>query len=284
MAMVSVWRHLLATLALAKSGALSTHPLRIRALRQLSEKPMVFSIDNFVDVETCQALEEGEAHASFQQAVGQFATLVGSELFEGQWGAGDRLMYATTTTDRYAEGLHLDTNNGQTFRTVTAILYLTDVAEDAGGATCFPLAGLDAGHAALEAADRLLAAGVMHTRGERGSSGLTGTSQVDAATLEGLEHGEMLRVQPVAGKLCIFFSRTDDGEVDPAAWHGGEELLASVDENRVKRICTIFKELDYEGKPRAETYEASYGAPQISRQRQHLLGIARNHAQFFEPS
>ena len=124
----------------------------------------------------------------------------------------------------------------------------------------------------------------MHTRGEQGSTGLTGACQVDASTLEGLEHVEMLRVQPVAGKLCIFFSRTDDGEVDPTAWHGGEELFAKVGEARIKRICTIFKELDYDGKPRAETYEASYSAPQISRQRQHLLGIARDHAQFFEPS
>ena len=81
-----MWRHhfplllnpaafVLLILAQQSSNALSPPPLRIRALRQLSEKPLVFSIDDFMDVETCQALEEGEAHASYQDAVSLFATL-----------------------------------------------------------------------------------------------------------------------------------------------------------------------------------------------------------------
>jgi hypothetical protein len=59
-----------------------------------------------------------------------------------------------------------------------------------------------------------------------------------------------LRVQPVTGRLCVFFSRTADGGVDPRGWHGGERLRGSPRQEAStsqppteKRIMTLFKEV-----------------------------------------
>jgi hypothetical protein len=52
-----------------------------------------------------------------------------------------------------------------------------------------------------------------------------------------------------ASLLCTFFSRMDNGEIDPRSWHGGERLclLLSVDGETAieKRLYSPFKEVHY---------------------------------------
>ena len=82
----------------------------------------------------------------------------------------------------------------------------------------------------------------------------------------------------------IFFSRTDDGEIDPWSWHGGENIRAphvtdaqhTTDTHAApavteKHIMTLFKEVHYKGDMLRWPYGCggqsfeSYLAPQIAR-------------------
>lgn len=91
----------------------------------------------------------------------------------------------------------------------------------------------------------------------------------------------------------IFFSRTDDGEIDPWSWHGGENIRAphvtdaqhTTDTHAApavteKHIMTLFKEVHYKGDMLRWPYGCggqsfeSYLAPQIARQRRHLESLA----------
>ena len=272
---------------------------RLRALRQVSSSPLVFSIDDFVDAATLEALQ-GSSEELVEAARLKFATLVAGELFEGQWAVNDGLRFnsassSDTNNDAvFPDGLHVDTNNECLFRSVTAILYLNDIADDLGGATVFPLAHVETASPTLGAARRLLGDGVTHTRGAAGSNGVPAALQAEAALLQAAssrDSAAALCVQPVAGKLCIFFSRTADGEVDPRSWHGGERLLARRSDGDSdhaattptdKRILTLFKEVDYNGSPRPSAYEPTFGAPQISKQRRYLEELAQSHAPYFE--
>jgi hypothetical protein len=171
---------------------------------------------------------------------------------------------------------------------VTAILYLNDVAAACGGATVFPLANAEDDSPALASARRLMGAGLAHTRGARGSSGLVGSNEDDAALLE-LAMGEIqgVRIQPQIGRLCVFFTRNSKGEIDPRSWHGGERLSGSPDdhESTDKHILTLFKEVHY-GQPHPVVFETSlegYLAPQIAAQRRFLTILASSHAPYFIP-
>ena len=79
-------------------------------------------------------------------------------------------------------GLHVDTNNGQTLRHCSALVYLDDVDAAAnGGSTLFPLANVAEGDPALAAARELLSRGVHHTnRGARFKATMPSTAE-DAA-------------------------------------------------------------------------------------------------------
>ena len=108
-------------------------------------------------------------------------------------------------------------------------------------------------------------------------------------TPQGLVDDEtILRIQPRAGRLMIFFSRTDDGEIDPRSWHGGERLRppahgpagSADDDEQEKHILTLFKQVHYKGEllpwPHGcggQSLE-SYLAPQIAQQRRHLAALA----------
>jgi hypothetical protein len=188
----------------------------------------------------------------------------------------------------FPDGLHMDMNNDCIFRLVTAILYLNDVPTNCGGATMFPLARTLENDPALLASRRLLAEKISHTR----SCGLVRRSgekrETDAKLLETRVGSNFIddpnletaiRVQPKAGRLLLFFSRTADGKDDPRAWHGGEQLLDNVDKNTgetittEKKILTLFKQVDYGvDRPTAieSTFEA-YLSPQILQQRQSLM-------------
>jgi 2OG-Fe(II) oxygenase superfamily len=270
--------------------------IRIRALRQLCDAPLIFSIDDFVTAETCAELLQNNDQERAEEARLQFATLVASELFAGQWGVNDGLRYNTASSSdanndiselsSLPEGLHVDTNNNSIFRSVTVILYLNDVAAECGGATVFPLANAKDHNPVLTAARRLMVDQIAHTRGAAGSTGVMVSHEADASLLEGsvadTERG--LRIQPQAGRLCIFFSRDAHGEIDPRSWHGGERLRNNVGNVATdKHILTLFKEVYY-GTLRPETYDTSfeqYLAPQIAEQRTALQHLAQTHAGCF---
>jgi hypothetical protein len=334
----------------ASSSSTTPPPNRIRALKQVSSEPLAFTIDDFCDASTCAGLEQNSAEARLH-----FATLVAGELFAGQWGKHDGLRYnlskssdannnnsrerqivspnvpntkTTITTAGIgpcAEGLHVDTNNGSPFRSVTAILYLNDVPEECGAGTLFPLAGVKSTDPRFHASKRLLMDEMYHTRGsapqlEDGSrkdgdgntvrTFLTPTQEADAVLLESVvasttntATGEGLRIQPQAGRLLLFFSRMDDGEIDPRSWHGGERLIpvpstASTSATSTststtpavveKKIVTLFKEVSYGTTPEHplsffgdDTFE-EYLSLQVSEQRRSLKALAESHAIFFD--
>jgi hypothetical protein len=266
---------------------------------------LAFTIDDFCDAPTCAAL-----HAGSEDARLRFATQVAGELFAGTWGRRDGLRQSRSSSSDanndaasgYPEGLHVDTNNDSTRRSVTALLYLHDLAPGAGGGTAFPLAGAAIGDRRLAAARRLLGARIAHTRGgadagQGGAGGLTPARAADAARLEGGRGGAAgtgLRVRPERGKLLLFFSRTGDGEIDPCSFHGGERLIeeeggGSGETDAVpacieKSILTLFKEVDY-GTPYPDIYVSTfehYLAPQIAQQRRALQSLAEAHAPFFQ--
>ena len=308
--LMAVNRRLIATTVPAKK--------KVRGLRKISSNPLIFTIDDFVDAETCAKLLSGKGSAMYQlleqdddasQAQLAFASLVASELFVGQWGPNDgiRLNHANSSDGSdpvpCPDGLHVDTNNEAVYRGVTCILYLDDVPRECGGATVFPLAGFPEEHPALLASRELLAEQVTHTRGytlERSSDEEKSTRL--AALLEACADDEtVLRVQPEAGMLCVFFTRTSDGEIDPRSWHGGERIFpmrstlgvgceAGDDLIVQKNIITLFKEVQYtdehehppwDEQTARQSFE-SYLAPQVAAQRKYLEELAEAHAPFFE--
>jgi len=278
---------------------------RIRALRRVSSVPLVFINDDFVDDEMCAALLSADS----RDAQCAFATLVAGELFQGQWGANDGLRFNNarssdanndaSATASYPDGLHVDTNNEALRRSVTAILYLNDVDPECGGATIFPLADAPADGPAVVAATSLLAARVTHTRGAVTAGGVVPAARVaDAALLEQRVGERVLRVQPQAGRLCIFFSRGSDGAIDPQSWHGGERLRDAphADDGggggggeggaTEKHILTLFKEVHYgadgpawDAASSTDSFEAHL-APQVAQQRSYLEELAQAHTKY----
>lgn len=283
---------------------------RVRGLRKVSSTPLVFTIDDFVDADMCAKLLQssgsatgqlqlergGPAAASSQRAQLDFATLVAGELFAGQWGANDGLRFnAASSSDAnndgsarlsYPDGIHVDTNNGATYRSVTCILYLNDVAAQCGGGTIFPLARVSEADPGLAAARKLLGTDCTHTRSSVAPAQIDVAALLEAACAE----ESLLRIQPEAGTLCIFFTRTADGEVDPRSWHGGERIRAPATAGEdpaivaQKHILTLFKEVSYlpfrSWRADEQSFE-SYLAPQIAEQRRYLEDLAESHAPFF---
>jgi hypothetical protein len=178
------------------AAARALHPKEkvIRALRKVSQSPLVFIFDEFVDKNLLESLQHrptlgfgkedmlqllrdiSPAATEPNPAQREFMELISCELFNGQWGANDALRVNCTkstdpqnnssasTASSYPEGLHVDTNNHAIFRSVTCILYLNDLAPECGGATIFPLAQSAETDAMLCASRSLLRQRCMHTR------------------------------------------------------------------------------------------------------------------------
>ncbi|CAK0834374.1 unnamed protein product [Prorocentrum cordatum] len=101
----------------------------------------------------------------------------------------------------FPAGLHVDTN-GRPFRYATAILYLTTAGAE------------------------LLRGGTQHSRNLADEDHAPLARQLEDAAAD-RQRG--LHVTPEAGKLALFFTRGEDGEVDAASWHGGAGVGGDLD-------------------------------------------------------
>lgn len=170
-------------------------------------------------------------------------------------------------------GLHVDVFQGSARRFVTGLVYLSGGVD--GGETAFPLAtppakadcesaspvaDKSAFAAALADAEALLGFGFCHTTaamtpvlGENGGYDEPPEAANAAAArllawADGEDHearlapGQQrgLRVQPREGRLLLFFTRTEDGRLDPYSWHGGCTVGAG---GALKVTAQAFKEL-----------------------------------------
>lgn len=258
-----------------------------RCLVRISESPLMFTIDNFIDPDLCRRVDNTGA-GCFDL---DFPGLVSDLLFNGQESELDGLLFNYASSrdhaDKsiYPDGLHMDTNGACMFRHVTAILYLNDVPTECGGATVFPIARSLPNDPALAASRRLLAEKISHTR-SRGceNAGLDAEARlletrVGTNFLENPGTETAVAVQPKAGRLLLFFSRCaindriSHGGEDPRAWHAGERLYDSGSTPTEKRILTLFKQVDYSSdyEPSlSETTFENFLAPQIREQQQWL--------------
>jgi hypothetical protein len=188
----------------------------------------------------------------------------------------------------------MDTNNRCLHRHVTCILYLNDIPEECGGATVFPLARTLPNDPALHASQRLLDAKISHTRQqipqrEQQSDArlLESRLPMQSDYLENPKTSTVIRIQPKAGKLLVFFSRDENGHDDPRAWHAGERIKRN-GENQVteKRILTLFKEVHYDNddNSRAKTPLEAYLAPMVDEQRTWLKAKAKLQRAILEKS
>ena len=256
-----------------------------RQIVKISDNPLIFTIDEFIDSSACRCVDN-EAKGCFDLF---FPERVSELLFDGQESEMDGLLFnAASSPDHfkiaepYPDGLHMDTNNQCMFRHVTCILYLNDVPEKCGGATVFPLARTLLDDPALAAARRLLDHKISHTRSrEIVDLGLEEDarlleSRVETNFPDNPDTNTVIRIQPKAGRLLVFFSRDSKGQEDPRAWHSGGRIQQGTNgASTEKRILTLFKEVDYPVPPRRDecTFEA-YLAPQIERQRKWLQAKA----------
>mmetsp|Transcript_14245 Transcript_14245/g.26473 ORF Transcript_14245/g.26473 Transcript_14245/m.26473 type:complete len:393 (-) Transcript_14245:49-1227(-) len=162
------------------------------------------------------------------------------------------------TSPRVPSGLHIDTN-GSPFRFATAIVYLETLPQPAGdGATVFPCVSRGAsnrfgspGTVCLQskdisstrtAAEALLNSGALHTANLPDKD-----FQPEAKVLvDAVDNRHGLSVYPEVGKLLLFFTFGEDGEVDPLSWHGGAAVGAGASSGPArggKWILQVFKEV-----------------------------------------
>lgn len=153
------------------------------------------------------------------------------------------------STDHALEcGLHVDTHNDEPRRTATAILYLNTVK--GSGETVFPCAG------DVDSTGRRLGESLLSDDAAESTQDLTlkdaALENRATALLQQQREGSSRRfreedarifsgvVKPVSGTLVLFFVRGEDGEVDPAAWHGSASVFP---EHQTKWTLQTFKAL-----------------------------------------
>ena len=139
-------------------------------------------------------------------------------------------------------GLHVDVN-ARPKRYATAILYLTslnDTLNPGNGATVFPAASNE-NDSIKEAANYLIQRDLLHT-----DHAIASGDEQDIAMARLLlkEAQSGTSIVPEVGKLLVFFTCDDDGEVDPLTWHGADVVHAS-EQTEDKWTLQIFKELPF---------------------------------------
>ena len=169
-------------------------------------------------------------------------------------------------------GLRVDTN--AVFIYATTILYLTTVSQHGGDVTtvfpCASMAGADAittasgSDAKRGAGHAILFEQVLHTIHACASA-----KQHAETLLAAADTGEELSVFPKAGKMLIFFSRGDDGAVDPCSFHGGGAAVG-VEVADGKWVMQLCKEVPFGARGRAA--QATF----VTARRRHALEYCMN--------
>mmetsp|Transcript_29530 Transcript_29530/g.41333 ORF Transcript_29530/g.41333 Transcript_29530/m.41333 type:complete len:379 (+) Transcript_29530:71-1207(+) len=270
-----------------------------RKLVQVSSSPLIFTIDDFIDPTACQKVQS-DGSGCFDL---MYPERLADYLFQGQESQLDGLLFTATSSEEHTQkdpsshnyplGLHLDTNNQCLERHVTAILYLNDVPPECGGGTVFPLARTLPSDHSLKAARQLIDAKVTATRSQavvdaglvKQAVAMEKRDQTDF--LDNPHTNTMIRIQPKAGRLLLFFSRLPNGQQDPRSWHAGERIRPDRNEHVTeKRILTLFKQVDYDcfelddpqprARPKVPKHKfEDYLAPQIEEQQKWLQARAR---------
>lgn len=155
----------------------------------------------------------------------------------------------TSTADecatRFCTALHVDTNQGGTYRCATVLLYLHAIDAAVGGETRFPLANVSKESPLREAAERLADIGVtaFSPAEEQDWPPLACRLALHAAA-ESNCCG--LHVRPKKGLAVVFWTHTVDG-LDPYSWHAGARLPPEATEGKL--LVQKFKSLPKEWRP-----------------------------------
>jgi len=148
---------------------------------------------------------------------------------------------AASTEEQCSSGmvpsLHVDTNQGGTYRCATVLMYLHDTLAGDGGETRFPLCFAGADSHLRSCAERVLGCGATHASPDAAIEWPPHAPRralFEAAEAEGVGYD----VRPVRGLACVFWTYTEEG-VDPCSWHTGARLRAPAS----KMIAQKFKAL-----------------------------------------
>ena len=158
------------------------------------------------------------------------------------------------TARRLPSGLHVDTN-ARSARYVTAILYLTTLSPEADGATVFPAATVRDSPTQYDcvvqaaASALVLNENILHTNHaaledsacRKHADVLVQAGELCGGVVKGESGGVGLSVVPEVGKLVVFFTCNDEGEVDPCSLHGAARVGGVEGED--KWTLQIFKDV-----------------------------------------
>ena len=141
---------------------------------------------------------------------------------------------------RVTDGAHVDVNKHE-HRWGTCIIYLTSLDEADGGETCFPLAE-DPPAALISDASLLVSSGCYHTENAADESQplADAATRLLAASERSARGHSGLAVRPRKGRVCVFYTRQPDAEVDPRSFHFGAAVRTP---HKEKWTCQIFKAL-----------------------------------------
>ena len=156
---------------------------------------------------------------------------------------------AEECAERYVTALHVDTNQGGTYRAATVILYLNELSDvAAGGETRFPLAGVPMASPLRDAAERLTDIGV--TAFSPNAALEWPPIACRRALLDAAETlGVGAKVRPQSGLAAVFWTQTTDG-LDPYSWHAGARLPPEAIDGKL--IVQKFKSLPVQWRPQGD--------------------------------